>query len=123
MMCKSIIFPIILLNLFSSLYGFISTVPSLKCRQSGQMSTNYCILPNKMSYYNTHAIVSNQTRDISNIYTTYDNKNTIIFYKNGSYAEHLNKTLRLKYSTDVLNLHIVSNIYFQNIYKTLKHIL
>ena len=116
---KYLLCSILLLNIAS---GFIS--PAL--RPNTVLNSRFakirlqCIQVNKQSYYNTHAIVSNISKDITDIYTTYDNRYTLVFYKNGSHSEYLNKTLRLKYSHDALNLHIVSNIYFKKIYTILK---
>lgn len=125
----TVLYVMLLLNMVCSLVGFRSLLPVLLTRPSVAFKCKafkctalQCIQKNHESYYNTHAVVNNQTKDIARIYTTYDNRHTIVFYRNGSYDEHLNKSLRLKYSPDVLNIHIVSNAYFTKIYKGLKDI-
>jgi hypothetical protein len=77
-----------------------------------------CIMANKHSVYNCK-IVSNHTREIDRLYTTYDNKHSIVFYKDGGVDEILNKTLKLKYDYDILNVFIVSNKYFLKVYNDL----
>lgn len=120
----TVLYVMLLLNIVCSLVGFRSLLPVLLTRPplAVKCKALQCIQKNHESYYNTHAVVNNQTKDIARIYTTYDNRHTIVFYRNGSYDEHLNKTLRLKYSPDILNIHIVSNAYFTKIYKGLKDI-
>ena len=77
---------------------------------------NMCTFRNKESYYNRHVLLTNQTYEIAKIYTTYDNKNSLIFYKNGSIHEHYNKTIKLRYIQDIIHINIVSNNYFKKIY-------
>ena len=91
--------------------GFITVPKSPKL-----MLRNMCTLRNKESYYNTHVLLTNQTSEIAKIYTTYDNKNSLIFYKNGSIHEHYNKTVKLRYIQDIIHINIVSNNYFERIY-------
>ena len=115
---KSILLCALLLNMLSTLIGFSSHMYPLRWRQIPK--NLQCIQQNKQSYYATHTIVSNRTRDIVNIYTTYDNRNTLVFYYNGTYSEHLNKSLRLVYDHEILHVKIVSNSYFIRIYNFLK---
>jgi hypothetical protein len=109
------IFFIILLNAYI-MDGFVM-MPRLK-----SLPTLRCIMQNKESYYHKNTIINNQTHDISKIYTTYDNRHSLIVYKNGSVHEHFNKTLKVRHTQDVIHLHIVSNRYFEKLYNELiKH--
>lgn len=78
-----------------------------------------CTMKNGHSYYSNHEFVNNSSKNIDRLYTTFDNKYTLICYKDGSVDEILNKTLKLKYDYDILNVFIVSNKYFKMLYKDL----
>jgi hypothetical protein len=114
-MYTSLIFLILLLNA-SILDGFV-VIPRFKpYTNTNTFTTMKCIMQNKESYYYKNVIISNQTQDISNIYTTYDNRHSLIVYKNGSVHEHFNKSIKLRHVQDIIHLHIVSNRYFEKIY-------
>jgi hypothetical protein len=75
-------------------------------------NTNSNIFHNTNSYYNQHKIVSNISNNIDKIYVSFDNKNSIICYKDGTFEETFDKTLKLKNEQDVLEIHMVSMTYF-----------
>lgn len=79
-----------------------------------QMSDN--IFHNSNSYYNQNKIISNISKNIDRIFTTYNHNYSLIFYKDGSVEESLNKTLKLKPEQDVLEIHFVSMPYFIKLY-------
>lgn len=112
----SIILIHILLMFPVFLEGFVQNM-QFKSRSNNILK---CALKNTHSYLNKNVIINNQTNHIAKIYTTYDNKNTLIVYKNGSVHEHFNKTVKMRYIQDVIHLHIVSNRYFEKLYQDLK---
>lgn len=75
------------------------------------------IYHNSNSYTNKNKIISNVSSNIDKIFMTYTKNNTLIFYKNGIIEEIFNKTLIVKPEQDDLELHLVSNLYFQKIYQ------
>lgn len=80
------------------------------------------IFHNANSYYNKHKIVGNMTNDIDKIYLSYNNKYSLIFYKNGFIEENFNKTLKIRPEQDILEIKMVSMKYFLKIYNDLHNI-
>jgi len=111
---------IILFSMINQLYGFISLISLSSYVPKSSSTSLYAILRNNHSYYNKNRIISNYSSHIENIYTTYDNKNSIIFYRNGDVEKCFNRTLKLKSNQDIIHVHIVSISYFINLYKDLK---
>jgi hypothetical protein len=88
-----------------------------KLKVSKARTTLKCIMHNKESYYHNNVIINNQTQDISKVYTTYDNRHSLIVYKNGTVHEHFNKTIKLRHTQDIIHLYVVSNRFFEKMYQ------
>lgn len=81
--------------------------------------SNSMILRNTHSYYQKNKVISNDTHAISKVYTTYDQKYSLIFYNNGNVEKSFNRTLKLKCNQDIVQLNIVSTGYFRRLYSDL----
>ena len=86
------------------------------------ISTSSDFLRNNHSYYNMHKVISNESHEIAKIYSTYNHKYSLIFYKNGHVVESFNQTLKLKCNQDIIQLNIVSMNYFRKLYEDLLYL-
>jgi subtilase family serine protease len=112
-MIKATLFILVGLSIIDAFQNIrFSTHNRIKLRKT----INSCSFKNEQSHYSSNVIVSNFTKNIDRLYTTYDNKYSLIYYKDGNVEEVINKTLKLKYDYDILNVFIVSNKYFQKLH-------
>ena len=75
-----------------------------------------CIMKNQYSRDNEYKIIDNQAHNIVKIYTTYNNKYSLVFFSDGRVEECFNKKLHVKYAQEVLHMNIVSYAYFRKLY-------
>ena len=115
---------VICLFVFDSMIHGLRHMPSMMLDKASKASrakatANNMILRNPHSFYQINRIISNETNDINKIYTTYNHKYSLIYYKDGRVNEVFNQTLKLKCNQDIIQLYVVSLGYFRRLYADL----